>query len=49
VCPSIDGLSNSPAWMKASGSYPRLAAIDAPSREAAFSECPAPVSQARQR
>jgi hypothetical protein len=45
----IEGLNNSPAWIKATGSYPRLAAFDAASREAATSERAAPASQARQR
>ena len=43
------GLSNSPAWIEPTGSYIRLAAIDAVSREAASSERAMPVSQGRQR
>ena len=46
---SIEGLNNSPAWIKATGSYPLLAAIDAVFPEAAFSARAAPVNQARQR
>jgi hypothetical protein len=46
---SIEGLNNSPPWIKPTGSYARLAAIDAVSREAPSSERAALVSQARQR
>jgi hypothetical protein len=45
----IEGPNNSQAWIKATGSYPRRAAFDAASREAAASERAAPASQAQQR